>query len=99
WREVWSRVMARSPDRDARLEEEADGLDPTCEADPYRLGQVFANLFTNALEACPDPVRVVVGCREVSLNDRPAVQISVQDNGPGFNPEQRQRALEPFFTT
>ncbi|HWG45454.1 MAG TPA: ATP-binding protein [Gemmataceae bacterium] len=31
--------------------------------------------------------------------DRPALQIAIQDNGPGFTPEQRQRALEPFFTT
>jgi signal transduction histidine kinase len=44
-------------------------------------------------------VRVVIACRHVSLYDQPAVEISIQDNGPGFTPEQRERAMEPFFTT
>jgi signal transduction histidine kinase len=41
----------------------------------------------------------VVACREAPLGGRPALQVAVRDNGPGFTPEQRQRALEPFFTT
>jgi hypothetical protein len=95
WREVWAELAPRRPGRDAQLEEEPSGPDPACEADPFRLGQVF----TNALEACPDPLRVVISCREVSLSGRLALQVSVQDNGPGFTPEHRQRAQEPFFTT
>ena len=70
-----------------------------CEADPFRLGQVFFNLFNNALEACPDPVQIQVSCQAADLGGRPGLRIVMRDNGPGFTPEQRQRAFEPFFTT
>jgi PAS domain S-box-containing protein len=99
WRNAWSQAVELRSGRDARLEEKADGPEPACQADPIRLQQVFSSLFRNALEACPDPVRVVITCRQVSLDDRPALQISIQDNRPGFPPEQRERVLEPLFTT
>jgi signal transduction histidine kinase len=67
--------------------------------DPFRLEQVFRNIFENSLAACPDPVRVVVRCQAAELDGRPAVRVSVQDNGPGLSPEQRQRIFDPFFTT
>jgi PAS domain S-box-containing protein len=99
WREAWSQAVGQPPERDAQLEEEVHGVDVRCEADPFRLRQVFANLFANALDACRDLVRVTVSCVEATLGGRPALRIAVRDNGPGFSPEQRQRALEPFFTT
>ncbi len=99
WREVWAQVVAQSPGRDARLEEEPGAPDLGCEADPFRLRQVFANLFTNALEACPDPVRVAVSARAADVGGRPGLEVVVRDNGPGFAPEPLRRALEPFFTT
>ncbi len=99
WREAWSHVLSRYPGRDARLEEDLNGTALACDADRFRLVLVFANLFANALDACPDPVRVVVVCRGALLGDRPALRITVRDNGPGFNPEQRRRAFEPFQTT
>ncbi len=99
WRDAWAQVVAGRAGRDARLEEETGGLSLACEADPFRLGQVFTNLLANALEACPDPVRVVVSCRDARLGGRPAVTVCVRDNGPGFSDEQRRRAFEPFQTT
>ncbi len=99
WREVWTQVVAQSPGRDARLEEEQGAPDLGCESDPFRLRQVFVNLFTNALEACPDPVRVAVSARAVDVGGRPGLEVVVRDNGPGFAPEPLRRALEPFFTT
>ena len=44
-------------------------------------------------------MRVVVVCRGALFGDRPALRVSVRDNGPGFNPEQRRHAFEPFRTT
>jgi signal transduction histidine kinase len=99
WRESWAEAISRHGQRDARLEEAAGSADPICEADPFRLGQVFLNLFANALDACPDPAVVTVSCREADLGGRAAVWVSVRDNGPGFSPEQRAHAFEPFRTT
>jgi PAS domain S-box-containing protein len=99
WREAWAELTALFPGRDARLEEEAGGLDLTCEADPFRLAQVFRNVLDNSLAACPDPVRVRVSCSATQLGGRPALWVAVSDNGPGLTAEQRQRLFDPFYTT
>jgi PAS domain S-box-containing protein len=99
WCEVWGQVTATRAGRDARLEADTDGLSVDCDADPFTVGQVFRNVFENALDACPDPVVVRVACAETDLAGKPALQIAVRDNGPGLSPEQRQRIFDPFFTT
>ena len=83
----------------AELREETTETDRTCHIDPFQIKRVFRNLFENALAAAADPVRVVVRCRAASLGDRPALEASVRDNGPGFAPGLRGRLFEPFFTT
>src|SRR5581483_8823011 len=94
-----AQLAPRHEQRDARIEEEAGRMSLECDADPFRLGQVFTNLFANALEACPDPVRITVAYREAELQGRPALRVSVRDNGPGFPAELWPRAFEPFQTT
>ena len=42
---------------DARLTLQRDGVDSHCFADSVRIGQVFRNLFENALAACGDPCK------------------------------------------
>jgi len=89
----------RREGRDAVLREECPGVDLHCAVDPFRLDQVFRNILENALAACRDPVRITVQCQATDLDGRPALRVSVRDNGPGLTPEQRQRIFEPFFTT
>jgi signal transduction histidine kinase len=98
WRQAWSNLAVRRQGREAHLREDgaAVHLGP---ADAFRLEQVFRNVFENALAACRDPVEVTVRCEETSLEGRPAVLVSVRDNGPGLDAEQRRRIFEPFFTT
>jgi signal transduction histidine kinase len=99
WRRAWENLALRRQGRDASLHEETGDLDLTCAIDLFRLEQVFRNILDNSLAACLDPVRVEIQCLEVRLAGRPAVRVSVRDNGPGLNAEQRQRIFEPFFTT
>jgi PAS domain S-box-containing protein len=98
WRQAWADLLAVCRERHALLAEEVTA-DRRCLADPFRLKQVFRNVLENALAACPDPVRVVIACREVGGPDRPALEIAVRDNGPGFSPEQLPVVFEPFHTT
>lgn len=67
--------------------------------DPARLGQVFLNLFTNALDACAAlPGRAHRIC--VRTRDLPrAVRIEVDDSGAGIEPTERGRVFAPFVTT
>jgi signal transduction histidine kinase/FixJ family two-component response regulator len=99
WRQAWENLALARRDRDADLREETGGLDLVCAVDPFRLEQVFRNIFENSLAACPDPVRLVVRGAAAEIDGRPAVRVSVQDNGPGLGAEQRQRIFDPFFTT
>lgn len=99
WRQAWENLSVARQGRVAGLREDIGGLNLLCSVDQFRLEQVFRNIFDNALAACADPVQIVVHCVKSSLNGRPAVRISVRDNGPGLSPEQQQRIFEPFFTT
>jgi two-component system CheB/CheR fusion protein len=99
WREAWAQLLDLYPGREALVREEAGGCDLVCTADAFRLGQVFRNLFDNALAASPDPVVVTVSCTDETLGGLAALRLAVRDNGPGLNPEQKQRMFEPFYTT
>jgi signal transduction histidine kinase len=99
WRRAWEDVLASHPGRGTELHEPNGDIDLTCVADPFRLGQVFANVFDNSLAACPDPVVVTVGCADTLLEGRHALRVSVRDNGPGLSEEQRRNLFQPFYTT
>ena len=43
--------------------------------------------------------RIELRCTEGAIDNQPAVHVVVCDNGPGLNPEQKQKIFDPFFTT
>jgi signal transduction histidine kinase/FixJ family two-component response regulator len=98
-RQAWENLALPRQGRDAELKPEGAGVDPRCAVDPFRLEQVFRNILENSLAACPDPVRVSLAAADVALDGRPALRVSVRDNGPGLGAEQRQRIFDPFYTT
>jgi len=67
--------------------------------DAQRLGQVFLNLLTNALDACaavPGRAHVIrVRTRDLGR----AVRIEIEDTGAGIDPAERGRVFAPFVTT
>jgi PAS domain S-box-containing protein len=99
WRQAWANLAVLRQGRQAELREACDGTDVRAAVDPFRLEQVFRNVFENALAACRDPVQITVACAETALERQPALRVAVRDNGPGLNPEQQRRIFEPFFTT
>ena len=81
-----------------RLDLDADL--PQIPADPGRLRQVLHNLLLNsrdALAATPKPV-IRIGTRLTGRNDHRYVEMSVQDNGPGFPEALLARLYEPYVT-
>jgi PAS domain S-box-containing protein len=99
WREAWSLLESSRRGREAKLVENIDGADLSVTADRFRIVQVFRNLLENSLAACPDPVEIKITCRNAHLHSRPALEITIGDNGPGLSPDARQSVFEPFFTT
>lgn len=74
------------------------------------LEQVLLNLLSNARDAlasgevrCADGAAVHIRVRRVAIDtgagSRPAVQIEVEDTGPGVPEHERAMVFEPFFTT
>jgi len=73
---------------------------PRIECVPDQIGQVLLNLLINALQAIEGSGRQEGGRIEVEGRlIGPWVAISVRDNGPGIEPEHRDRLFDPFFTT
>ncbi len=66
--------------------------------DETRLRQLLHNLLTNALEALeqtPDPQVHI----STTMSRPDTIQITLQDNGPGFSRNVIENAFEPYVTT
>lgn len=89
-----SRKLAWSAhlERDYRATRLIDG-------DRAKLGQVFLNLLTNAVQACqpPDPERHSVAVRTRDLDG--GIEIEIEDSGPGMPEELGDTVFAPFVTT
>jgi signal transduction histidine kinase len=72
---------------------ESDGSTPVS-GDPVLLAQALSNLIDNALKFAPD--NGIIG---VAVHKRPdgSVQISVADNGPGIQDEEKDKVFERFY--
>jgi PAS domain S-box-containing protein len=93
---VRSAIDKNSVSVHTRLEE---GLIPV-RGDRVQLQQVIVNLVLNAIEAMSS---IQGGARELSItteqSETEGILVAVRDSGPGIDPGQFDRILEPFYTT
>ncbi len=69
---------------------------PRIDGDEIRLGQVFVNLITNALQAMGEKEgRLTISA--VGAGD--FLEITFEDTGPGIREEDRSKLFTPFFST
>ncbi|MBU1566997.1 MAG: PAS domain S-box protein [Proteobacteria bacterium] len=70
-------------------------------ADEKEMFTVFTHLLLNGLAFCPPgKERITIQAREIKKNaHQEAIEISIQDNGPGIAESKRDQIFEPFFTT
>lgn len=74
-----------------------------------RLLQVFVNLFKNGIYAIKDGMKAGQGTKSsgklcvhtdrVTQDDKPWLQITIEDNGAGIPPDVLPRIFEPFVTS
>jgi two-component system sensor kinase FixL len=73
---------------------------PPLLADKIQLQQVVLNLMMNAAEAmdheAPERRKIFLKTRRT---DHGAIQVAIQDCGPGIEQEKLDRVFQPFFTT
>ena len=80
-----------------QLELECEAGLPAVEADPDALDRVVKNLVSNAVKYSPAGSRVRVAARPQAAP--PAVEITVEDEGPGIAEADLARVFEPYFRT
>ncbi len=68
---------------------------PAARGDLQEFLKVFDHLIRNAVEAMPSDGKLILRTR----TDRKCVSFILIDHGVGMNPEEINRAFEPFFTT
>jgi signal transduction histidine kinase len=69
---------------------------PIILGDPVHLGQVFGNIFSNAIQAMPEGGHLTIKS-EVPSNG--LIEISTKDTGVGIPEDNLVMIFEPLFTT
>jgi len=94
WREAWAQLDAQRHARDVELVEDTGSINLCCAVDRTGMEQVLRILFQNSLTRCADPVRIEIECADDSMNGRPALRITLRDNGPPLPREQWRQVFE-----
>ena len=89
---------ALARDRGARLRIEFEDDQLILPVHAIRMHQVFRNLMENALLHAPVGTEATVASRTENRDGQMWAVFTVEDAGPGFDPEALTRAFEPFFT-
>ncbi len=87
---------------------------PRITGEPYQLEQVWINLISNARDAVDEKGKqtaedtetmsdykkvITISTRCSNKNKSPSLEVAVVDNGIGIAEGQKEKILEPFFTT
>jgi signal transduction histidine kinase len=72
-----------------------DNLPPAW-GDRETIRRVLQNLLGNALKFTPDNGRVHLDASQTEREGEPALQVTVQDSGPGIDPKLGERLFEQF---
>lgn len=83
--------------RQVRIRTEIDGPLPAFVADIKVLRRMASHLLTNAINASSAGAIVRLTGQPMPLDYGPGVAITVEDTGPGLDPEDLVRAGEPFL--
>lgn len=100
---AWHGKRARTEGFDAQVTKELGAVGQLAVV-PQEIGRVVLNLMNNAFDAVGEraaregaPYQPVVTVRTRQVEE--AVEIRVEDNGPGIPEAIRAKVFEPFFTT
>lgn len=93
--------LYRSESQRIAIDVDLPSESPVIDADNGRLRQVLHNLLRNAFEALAerDDGRVAVLCEALEAFGEQVVQVSVTDNGPGFQSNNVEQVFDPYVTS
>jgi len=93
--------LYRAGSRKIRIQSQLDPREPYVEGDAGRLRQLLHNLIKNALEAMAErqDAQLRLSTRCVDKPGGRHVELSIEDNGPGFVQEVFEHLFDPYVTT
>jgi signal transduction histidine kinase len=80
-------------EREARIQMELPAEPLLYRLDPLHVTNALRNLLDNALKYCPDKPEIMI--RLNSYGSR--IQLEIEDNGPGLEKEEWNKAFEKFY--
>jgi signal transduction histidine kinase len=83
-------------ERSERIEIDVDPKLSRARFDRAAVEQVLTNLLGNAIRYTRTGGTIDIATRELRVNGREFVELSVSDEGPGVAPDDRQRIFEPY---
>jgi signal transduction histidine kinase len=83
-------------ERGERIEVDVDPKLDQARFDRAAVEQVLTNLLGNAIRYTRKGGTIEIATRELRVNGREFVELSVSDEGPGVAPDDRQRIFEPY---
>jgi PAS domain S-box-containing protein len=89
---------AEAEARGVAIEKVVEAEPATLFFDPDRIGRALDNVIHNAVLHSPEGGVVVVRLLRSDEKHQSWMLIRVEDDGPGFSPEDLDRVFEPFFT-
>ena len=78
---------------------EFDDTLPGIKADTEKLTQVILNLLLNALEMSQPAQSIWVSTHYRTETEKPAIELRVEDEGPGIQEKHLEQIFYPFFST
>ncbi len=80
---------------------QTEGKLPALRVERSKLMQVLLNVIKNALEACDDTQPPTVPAIAINAGIAPdgGIEIVIQDNGPGFDPDQAEKLFANDFSS
>jgi signal transduction histidine kinase/ABC-type uncharacterized transport system substrate-binding protein len=97
--EVLNLVGAELVQHDIAVERHLEENLPVITGDPIQLQQVVLNLIMNAVDAMETTANAerILGVRTEICEG--GIQVAVEDNGPGVEPDKLDQIFKPLFTT
>lgn len=104
WERAWRSVLEASEIELQMEVHNPSGCSTECDIDPYRIEQVFRNLFENALAVSQDGDTISIDVKSDCVKGEASageswISVTVSDVGPGLTADQKTRVFEPFYTT